>query len=681
MIAKGNLHAHGVKLAAYLTANYANERAELAELRGFAALNIRDAFRDVHIQAAATRAEKPFFHAYVRAPEGEALTRETWQIFADRLEKRLGFADQPRAVAFHHKADGETHMHIAWSRIDLETLTAIDPGLYKNKMKQLCREFEKEFGLTLVRNERADDVKTQAPNRAEFEQSRRLGTDLKEIRNTINACWQSADNGRAFAMALAQEGLVLARGDKRDFVVIDRDGGDHALSKRITGATAAETRRRMADLDRSGLPSVDAAKTMQRERPHAPSVQDQPMPAAPGLTRRKQTMSEPDKVEPGNDSEAAFAEQRDRLLLAAGRLQDAERTQADMPSAQRYREQMARDAAAAAPNEQGAPAKEGMSEAAYVEQRDRLVRDAARLGEAERGQAEMHSARRYREQMEREAEDAKKAEQERRQRDADRAAAGDIADAKNRYAQALGATYTIRNPYGSLANAAMAEYSEFHRQQAALKKEAAAEQDPDKRRLIDLRREIEGHEYMAITSERLAGISRAITMGDNAGARRDDERAKAFTALAEEKRQERTDLQRELKQRQIDERAATEGGGLGTAAQQGAAAINRERSQPRSKAEEALLQAAGRHAPPERADQAARVVRQQQEDSKQREGLRPDQPSEGAPPTKETREMSVAEKALRSAAGPSFRDPAEGARDTGRQQSRPQGRGGGRSGR
>src|SRR5271168_4961581 len=118
MIAKGNLHAHGAKLAAYLTTSYADETAELVELRGFAATNIRDAFIDVMIQAAATKATKPFFHAYVRAPEGEELTRDQWQLFADRLEKQLGFDDQPRAVAFHHGAEG-SHMHVAWSRIDL----------------------------------------------------------------------------------------------------------------------------------------------------------------------------------------------------------------------------------------------------------------------------------------------------------------------------------------------------------------------------------------------------------------------------------------------------------------------------------------------------------------------------------------------------------------------------------
>jgi hypothetical protein len=267
MIAKGNLHAHGAKLAAYLTTAKDGERAELVELRGFVADNIRDAFTDVQIQAEATRATKPFFHAYVRLPEGEGqMAVPQWQHIADRIEQGLGFEGQGRAVAFHHQANGETHMHMAWSRIDLESMKAIDPGLYKNKLKEICRELEIELGLTCISSDRAADNKTRSADRNEFEQSRRLGTDLKAIRNTIQDCWQSADSGRAFAAALDERGLILARGDRRDFVVVDREGGEHALGKRITGASAAETRARLADIDTANLPDVENAKAIQYGR-------------------------------------------------------------------------------------------------------------------------------------------------------------------------------------------------------------------------------------------------------------------------------------------------------------------------------------------------------------------------------------------------------------------------------
>ncbi len=321
MIAKGNLHAHGVKLAAYLTTSKGDERAELVELRGFVADNIRDAFIDVQIQAEATNATKPFFHAYVRLPADETLTREQWQGVADRMEKRLGFEGQGRAIAFHYKQDGETHMHVAWSRIDLETMTAIDPGLYKNKMKELSRQLEKEFGLTLVANERDPADKTKAAGRNEFEQSRRLGTNLKDIRTTIHACWQSADNGKAFAASLDQQGLILARGDKRDFVIIDRDGGDHALSKRITGATASETRARLADIDRAALPSVDEAKATQRDRAREPApVAERPLSKTAGDIRLAWSLSDSGK------SFAAALDERG-LMLAVVNGQEAYRSE------------------------------------------------------------------------------------------------------------------------------------------------------------------------------------------------------------------------------------------------------------------------------------------------------------------------------------------------------------------
>ena len=143
----------------------------------------------------------------------------------------------------------------------------------------------------------------------------------------------------------------------------------------------------------------------------------------------------------------------------------------------------------------------------------------------------------------REAEEAERHRRERMIEDETRARAGDIADAHGRYAEALGRHYSIRDPYDSLARAAMAEYGTFHRQQEQLKGEIARETDPEKRKLLELRKEIEANEYMAITSQRLAGINRVVTgRNDSEQARRDEERAKAFAARASELRQERQEL-------------------------------------------------------------------------------------------------------------------------------------------
>jgi len=259
MIAKGTPHNNGVKLAAYLTTGKDNERATLWQLRGFASDDIREAFRSVHVMAEGTRAEQPFFHVQVRMPDGEALTREQWEHIADRIESKLRLTDQPRAIAFHHNEDsGHEHMHIAWSRIDAETMTARPLPFYKLRLKEVSRELEIELGLTRVTSERRGPA--MAPHRHEQEQARRLGTDVHQIRATVRDCWERSDSGKSFAAALADNGFTLAKGEKRDYIVIDSAGGMHALGKRILGHTAAEVRNRLADLDGRTLPTVEQAR-------------------------------------------------------------------------------------------------------------------------------------------------------------------------------------------------------------------------------------------------------------------------------------------------------------------------------------------------------------------------------------------------------------------------------------
>lgn len=260
MIAKGTTHNNGGQLAHYMVTAKEGERAELWQLRGFAFDDIKAAFRSVHVMAEGTRCQQPFFHVQVRNPEGEALTRPQWEYTANRIEARLGLTGQPRAIAFHlDEKTGHEHMHVAWSRIDDETLTARPLPFFKDRLKKISRELELHFGLTLVRNTRPDRI-SYAPTRAEDEQARRLGLNVHEIRQTIRDCYERSDCGRSFEGALEAEGMILAKGERRDFIVIDPAGGMHAVGKRILDVSAGEIRKRLADLDREQLPSVAQAR-------------------------------------------------------------------------------------------------------------------------------------------------------------------------------------------------------------------------------------------------------------------------------------------------------------------------------------------------------------------------------------------------------------------------------------
>ena len=269
MISIGTTHDNGGRLAAYFVTSKPGERADLWQLRGFASDDIKDAFRSIHVMAAATRCEQPLFHTFVRNPEGEHLSRDQWERVANRIESKLGLSDQPRAIAFHRdEATGHEHMHIGWSRIDEDTMTAKALPFFKLRLKEVSRELEAELGLTPVRNEREGPV--MAPKRDEDEQARRLGVDIRDVRATIRECWERSDNGRSFASALSAEGLTLARGERRDIIAVDHQGGIHALGKRILGNTAGEVRARMADLIREDLPTIEQAREQIAQRKAVP---------------------------------------------------------------------------------------------------------------------------------------------------------------------------------------------------------------------------------------------------------------------------------------------------------------------------------------------------------------------------------------------------------------------------
>ena len=216
MIAKGNTHDNGARLARYIVTGKDGEFAELWELHGFALRDITDAFRSVHVMAGKSQCKQPFFHVQVRNPEGETLTRAQWKVAVEKIESSLGLDDQPRAIAVHtDRETGHEHIHIAWSRIDPETLKAKALPFFKLRLKKACRELESALELTPVSSDRRSSAKF-APKRKEEQQAIRLGLAINNVREALRAAFERTDCGRSFQSALADEGLILARGDRRD---------------------------------------------------------------------------------------------------------------------------------------------------------------------------------------------------------------------------------------------------------------------------------------------------------------------------------------------------------------------------------------------------------------------------------------------------------------------------------
>lgn len=143
-------------------------------------------------------------------------------------------------------------------------------------------------------------------------------------------------------------------------------------------------------------------------------------------------------------------------------------------------------------------------------------------------------------------EDKRRQEAERQARLEEKAKEGPIREAGERYSQALGQNYDMRDHYASLAKSAMAEYAAFRRDRAEYDKQIAKTTDPEERKVLDLRKRIEGADYLALTGDRIAAQSEIIT-GRRNSAEALYERGKAadYRIQAQDLRQQLRNLQPE----------------------------------------------------------------------------------------------------------------------------------------
>lgn len=269
MVIKGTSCAGARRLAAHLSRTDTNERAEVKELRGTAADDLRGALLEMEAVASGSRTTKPFYHASINTRADERLTDEQRALAINRLEEKLGLSGQARVVVLHEK-EGREHCHIVWSRIDLDRMRTISDSHNYRKHEEVARDLEREFGHERVQGAHAERDGKKRPNRTpsheEMLQADRGAVSPDGAKALVTEVWRRTDNGQSFKVALENRNWLLARGDRRDFVVVDPSGGTHSLARRVEGANAKDIRARMVDVDPGLLPSVAEARAIQRQR-------------------------------------------------------------------------------------------------------------------------------------------------------------------------------------------------------------------------------------------------------------------------------------------------------------------------------------------------------------------------------------------------------------------------------
>ena len=177
MILKGSQRGFGQELAAHLLNTRENDHVTLHELRGFSADDLYGAFREADAVSRGTKCRQYLFSLSLNPPASASVPVEDFEKAISRIERKLGFQGQPRAVLFHEK-EGRRHAHVVWSRIDPDELKAINLSHFKRKLTTLSRELYLENEWSLPEGLKAHGGKSPLNfTLAEWQQTRRLDVD------------------------------------------------------------------------------------------------------------------------------------------------------------------------------------------------------------------------------------------------------------------------------------------------------------------------------------------------------------------------------------------------------------------------------------------------------------------------------------------------------------------------
>jgi len=271
MIIKGGSRGAPGQLAWHLQRRDTNGNVQILELQS-PAPNLVEAFRDWQTLTEGTRGLKGLYHANIDPAQGYTMTREQWQRAVDVLEEELKLQGQPRAIVLHKK-HGREHIHVVWARTDIDRMVLRSDSQNYLAHERASQRLEHEFRHEPVPGKHAKRDREKQPefpkaeaNQAEWQQGERTGLDLTARKDQITALRQSSDSAQAFKTALEESGYILAKGDRRDFVIVDEAGSIHSLGRQIRDMKAAGLRAFMKDIDREKLPTAEDAVALQDQR-------------------------------------------------------------------------------------------------------------------------------------------------------------------------------------------------------------------------------------------------------------------------------------------------------------------------------------------------------------------------------------------------------------------------------
>jgi len=231
MILKGSQRGGAAQLASHLLKTEENEHVEIHEIDGFIAEDLHGALQEIYAVSRGTKCRQFLFSVSLNPPEEEIVPIEYFEKAIADIEEKNGLKGQPRVIVFHEK-EGRRHCHAVWSRIDAREMKAINLPYFKLKLRDISKQLYFQYGWQLPKG--FMDRQERNPlnfTLAEWQQAKRLDENPKVIKQLLQECWAVSENKTTFEQALKENGLYLAKGDRRGFVAIDYRGEVFSLSR------------------------------------------------------------------------------------------------------------------------------------------------------------------------------------------------------------------------------------------------------------------------------------------------------------------------------------------------------------------------------------------------------------------------------------------------------------------
>lgn len=198
--------------------------------------------------------------------------------------KVLGMQDH-QALMIAHTDTAHPHLHIIVNRIHPETGLAAVLSYDQPKLQAWALEYERRQGKVYCQ---AREFKALARQAAKEQDGR--PPPRRYVDNTLAECWTRSDSGRSFKTALEAKGWGLAKGDRKEAVLmaVAPSGRAFAVLRELNkglpkGQTikGAEFDRQTADLKREDLRPVKEVQQEMERRARSRSGEKARQPARP----------------------------------------------------------------------------------------------------------------------------------------------------------------------------------------------------------------------------------------------------------------------------------------------------------------------------------------------------------------------------------------------------------------